>query len=306
MKRISEWWPWLFFFKPETPFNLGVCRICFFGFLFLDHLKFQPQLWGEVDRSFWIPLPLFQLLGWKFASVSTLVLLKQIWMASLFLGCIGLLTQWASLIALILGTYLLGLHHNVGFTSYEDALLIFVLLILTVARSGNSLSCDQWLRTRRVLLVKQQKDSAEYRWPIRLVWALMTTIFFSAGVAKLRYSGLSWVFSDNLSNILLLHHYRGGDVPTTLGISLAAWPFLCRLTAGMVVVLELCAPLALVSKNFRFPIVFCLLAMQVGIAYLLGVSFQEYYPCYLFWIPWDQLPGLRSQAQTLYPKPVIE
>ena len=165
---------------------------------------------------------------------------------------------------------------------------VFVLAILAVSRCGDALSLDQWLRgrfTRRPRV--NREDLGEYTWPLRLVWVLMVLVYFAAGMAKLRNSSWRWIFSDNMQNILIQHHYT--HVPEIkLGLALANWPWICWLAAGFSMMAELLAPLALAIRRLRLPIIGSLFLMQIGIWLLLGVQFPLYLPCYLFWVPWDR------------------
>jgi hypothetical protein len=119
----------------------------------------------------------------------------------------------------------------------------------------------------------------------------MALVFFAAGLAKLRYSGLAWAASDNLAIILIEDNYPKGrtDPLTTWGLYLAQHGWLCRLLAAVTLVLELGYPLALVSQTARWAFVPGSCLMLIGIRLLMGPAFEQFLICSLFWLPWDRL-----------------
>jgi hypothetical protein len=106
-----------------------------------------------------------------------------------------------------------------------------------------------------------------------------------AGVTKLVTSGLAWVTSDHLANLLMLGPVVGSPV-TGLGQEIGRHPLMSSLLAGLTLVLELSAPLALVSRAARRTLVPAIFLMQFSIRVLLGPGFTEFFICGLFWIPW--------------------
>ena len=79
-----------------------------------------------------------------------------------------------------------------------------------MSHAGRIWSMDAWLAARRGK-PEPQAASSEYRWPVTLMQALMATVFMAAGIAKLRQSGLAWIFSDQLQNLLLDGYYVGRE-----------------------------------------------------------------------------------------------
>lgn len=154
--------------------------------------------------------------------------------------------------------------------------------------------------------------SGEYRWPIRAVWVVMALIFFGAGFSKLRISGFQWIFSDNIAILLNQRNYNieSADPLTSWGLNIASHPWLCRALAAITIAAELFYPLALISRRARWVIVPTVFVMQVGIRVLMGIAFDEYLICNLFWISWSKwgerltraLPGKKSAAVVLDPR----
>jgi hypothetical protein len=277
-----------FWFAPSAPSNLGLCRVVFFGMMVVLALLTQSSLWADAPAAFWMPITLFKHLGIRAASAETLAWLDRIWLVSLVLSCVGLFTRSSTAVAFIVGAYLLGLPHSFGKTHHSDAILLLTLCVLAFSRCGDSWSLDRMLATRRGGPTGSRDASSEYTWPIHLVWALMAIVFFSAGVSKVRESGLDWILSDNLRYTLLRHHYSHVALIELAPVIAQSLAFTKLMAAGSVA-LELSAPLALFSRRLRLVIVPSLLLLQTGIWLLMGVSFAQYLAAYALWVPWDRV-----------------
>ncbi len=288
-QRWNHYW-----FEPSEPSNLGLCRIIFYGAMVMVYLGIDSGLWATVPQVFWMPITVFDALSLPLLPADTLRWLDRIWILSLALSCVGFLTRGSAAVALVLGAYLLGLPHNFGKTHHSDAILLLILVIMVVSRCGDAWSLDRLIQRHRWSPERRGEPSArpsgEYTWPVRLVWALIAVVFFSAGVSKLRQSGLDWIFSSNLRFQLLRHQYShvgmGGLAPL-----LAQHLALTKLMAAGSVALELSAPLAVFSRRLRLLIVPGLLLLQAGIWALMGVAFTQYLAAYIFWVPWDRVTG---------------
>jgi hypothetical protein len=276
-----------FWFAPSAPSNLGLCRVVFFGGMVILGLLTQSSLWAGAPSAFWMPITLFKHLGIPVASAETLTWLDRIWLVSLVLSCVGLFTRGSTVVAFIVGAYLLGLPHSFGKTHHSDAILLLTLCVLALSRCGDAWSLDRLFATRRSG-ADGQDPSAEYTWPVHLVWTLMAIVFFSAGVSKLRESGVDWILSENLRYTLLRHHYSHVALIGLAPVVAQSLAFTKLMAAGSVA-LELSAPLALFSRRLRLLIVPSLLLLQTGIWLLMGVSFAQYLAAYAFWVPWDRV-----------------
>jgi hypothetical protein len=284
-----------FWFEPVEPLNLGLCRVLFFGAFLLFYLTEDFSAWAEVSDSFWMPIAPFEILHLPVLSSALLNVLQITWKMSLALSCLGLFTRASTVSSFILGLYLLGLPHNFGKVHHFDGLVVIVLGIMALSRCGDACSIDQLIRKMwqgNNLSVQQPQLSGEYRWPVRAVWLMFALIFFAAGVAKLRNSGLVWIMSDNLKIMLIQHHYYRSDPYTPLvswGLEIAQHNWLSRLLAAATVVLEVSYPLALFSSRARWVIVPSVFLMQAGIRILMGPPFTQFLICNLFWVPWDRI-----------------
>jgi hypothetical protein len=281
-----------FWFAPALPDNLGLCRLLFFGALLAYCLAHDFSAWAEVSRVFWAPVGVFEIFHLPHLPGPVVAALQTIWKLSLALACIGLWTRANTATAFVLGFYLLNLWSNFGRPHHQDPLLIFTLGILALSRCGDSWSVDRLLARRRGNAAGLlPAPNGEYTWPIRMVWLTMSLIFFSAGVTKSIRSGWEWVASDNLRIVLVQNQYHiaGSEPLTNWGLTLAQYPGLCRLLAGLPVVSEVAFPLAMFSRRVRWVVVPTAFLMLVGIRVLLGPNFTQMMIVFLFWIPWDRV-----------------
>jgi len=135
-----------FWFEPEAPGPLGFCRILFFGYLLLRLAPGAATVgWAGVDTALWWPTHLFAVLHLGSASPGVLRSLDALWVLALILSCVGLFTGVSTVVALLVGTYVLGLPQCFGKVDHWSGLLIVAMLVLALARSGDAWSIDAWI-----------------------------------------------------------------------------------------------------------------------------------------------------------------
>ena len=279
-----------FFFRPASPVPLGLCRILFFGWLFLWYLQFDFTAIAFYPQELWRPM---QLLRWAqlnfIPSESVLAVVQVAWKASLLLACVGLFARAAAGLSCVLGAYLLALTHSFYKINHSDGLLVMAMLVLAFARSSDALSLDRviWKRTA----ADAPRPSGEYHWPFQAIRLAFVCLFFGSGLSKLILGGLDWMFTNNLYNIVVYCQLTR-DPLLDLNIH---WPVFYKVLAVGTVVIELLAPLALFHAGWRAFIVLSLLGMQVGIRLTMGDNFTQFMSIYLFWVPWMALSALLAK-----------
>ena len=125
-------------------------------------------------------------------------------------------------------------------------------------------------------------ESSAYGWPIALASLVLVITYVVAGIAKLRYGGLDWVFGDTLRNHVAYAAARSdllGGTPSPLaewGVRLdRMWP----LAAAGTIVVELGAPVALLGGRLRTTWVIATWLMHLGILAFLLIAFP--FPLFL-------------------------
>ncbi len=290
IRRAADAWT-AFWFAPGPASTLGTCRILFFGALFLWQLPHDFSPWGAYSRVFWMPIWLFDTAGAAPLSPQLLSLVQAVWKLALFLSAIGLFAQPAMLVSFVLGTYLMGLPHNFGQTQHYDTLVVFAMAALAFSRAGDACSVDGLRRAAARPSPSRPQDSGEYTWPIRFVWVATALAFGAAGFAKLRHSGLEWIYSDSFALLLLRqqYHLSDGEPLTKWGIWIANHRPIAQAMAAVAVSTEALFPLVIFSRRARMVLVPAGLAFLVGIRMLMGPTFEQFMICYVFWVPWPKV-----------------
>lgn len=283
--RFYRWW-----FAPESPLNLGLCRVLFFAAEFFYHLPTRFAPWGEVPKDLFKPVWIFERLHLPVLPTTGLLVLEIAWKLALLLSCVGLFTRAATIVAAVGALYLLGVPFNYGKVYHVAAIMIFTMGIFALSRSGDAVSLDALVRRRRGL--PPPAASGEYRWPVRMVWVLMSVLFFNAGMAKaIRGPAHTWIFSENMAVLMTQRHYLNSNSLPMLdwGLFIAKHPILYRTFAAGAIGGEVFLCLALFDRRLRRVLPWMLLSMQVGIGLFMQVWFWPFMVTYLFWVPWDKV-----------------
>jgi hypothetical protein len=274
-----------FWFEPSSPVDLGCARLLFFAGVLLMYVTTDFSAWGRVSAAFWFPMPAFQALHLKPLGINGLAALQVIWRLALVASAIGFHSRTSMWTSFVLGFYLLGLPHNFGHTYHFDALLVIAMGVLACSRAGDAWSVDAVANKRPSTM------SGDYTWPIRAVWLAMSLVFLAAGLAKLRYGGIEWVFSPNMSIVLnrAAYHVSDADPITKLGLVVAGHPWIASAIAGSAVVVELGFVTALFSRKARMFFVPAAFLMLIGIRVLMGPTFGGFLVANVFWVPWSRV-----------------
>ena len=280
-----------FWFEPSAPTDLGVSRILAYGILLRLFWSLDTSAWASVPHTFWMPIPLFRFLDLPLLSGPVLHVLDVSWKVALGLSCVGAWTRVSTLCSFVVGIYLLGLPQNFGKVHHPTTIVVLLLAVVAVSRSGDAWSIDAWAhrirRARRGLPPRPPPTSPEYTWPLRLIGVLFALVYFGAAISKLRDSGLAWVTSDNLRLLLIAHHYHHLP-PTAWGLHLAQYPWLGHLQAAAALTLELSMVLTIFHRTARRILLPSIVAMQSGIWLLMGVPFTPFASALPFLIPWKR------------------
>lgn len=136
--------------------------------------------------------------------------------------------------------------------------------------------------------------SSEWGWPVSLIRLLFAFNYFGAGLAKLRYSGLSWFSGDNVQR-WLIENAAYTSAPLTGWV--AARPALCWALALATLALELAFPAAALSRRAARVLAPLAAVFHLGITATLGFFFPSL-PLLLLYVDWDSL-GRRLAARAV-------
>ncbi len=172
---------------------------------------------------------------------------------------------------LVLGSY----RGSWGQLLHFENLMVLYLVIVALAPSADVWSLDarrhEHGRRRSAL-----GESTAYGWPIALASLVLVITYVIAGIAKLRYGGLDWVFGDTLRNHVAYAAARldllgGSPSPfARFGVRLEwMWPF----AAAATIVIELAAPVALLGGRIRTAWVIAAWLMHLGVLAFMLIGF---------------------------------
>jgi hypothetical protein len=214
-------------------------------------------------------------LGWRFRLVGPVFALGMLWLGS-YRG------SWGQLL-------------------HFENLMVLYLLILACSPCADVWSLDErrrWAQTSGP--PPSRPASTRYGWPIGLCALVLVTTYVIAGVAKLRYGGLEWVFGDTLRNHVAYAGARldllGGRPSPLAGWGVRndwIWPF----AAATTIVIELIAPIALLGGRVRTAWVIAAWLMHVGILAFMLIAFPfplflvAFAPLYRTERLWTDRPG---------------
>ena len=121
-------------------------------------------------------------------------------------------------------------------------------------------------------------------------------LLLSAGVTKLRVSGLHWATGDNMVFTLRAHEVNQSDPVLHIGPWIADHAWMAQTLAATTLVLETGFISALFSERARSFVVPGMFLGHVFIAIVMGVVFWQFMFTYIFWLPWERI--LRRNACT--------
>lgn len=165
-----------------------------------------------------------------------------------------------------------------GMIFHTENLLCMHILALSLAPSAaDALSFD----AKRTGLA--EKPHGRYGWPIRLICGITVLAYVVAGVTKVQNSGIGWVNSDLLQNYVAYDQIRKvelGSVHSALGGYMSEHhPGIFKPLAGLSLVIELGAPIAMVGRRLATWWVASAVLFHAGVLAIMAILFP--YPLFL-------------------------
>jgi len=281
MSGITKGW-----FIEARPVGLAALRIVIGGYALLYLLSRQRSLLriAETDVDLFKPVGVACFLDAPLPAVvfGIIVFLTLISGAAFVLG-------WAFRVsgpafgALIL--FVLCYRNSWSMVYHTDNLLVFHVLILGFSAAADTVSVDALIR-RSIGHIRRKTpsqystrvESWRYGWPIQLICTITALTYFLAGVAKVSSPlGWSWMsgetIRDQISVDVLRKHLFVDDMPLmTQFLFDHLWVF--AVLGFITLIVELGAPLAIISQRFSRPWVIVLFLMHWGILLVMGIKFR--------------------------------
>ena len=274
---------------PKKPFyNLGVCRILFYGLTLKElwsntytvKLFYHSQL---LPRELWTPVGIFHLYpkDMLFSLIESHLLLNLLCVC-LFFTMIGFLTRFSSFMSFILALLLLGYPNNFGAAYNSNNLFLVTLFVLIFSNAGHSLSVDNLLKNRKAYNENNKLFMCWSLWTIKLITSLTCLFYFTSGLQKLRLSGLDWVFSDQMA-ISFMH------LGHPVGLFLSQLSIFSIVVAFLGLFTQICSflPIFLPRLTLLFFFLFCLFHIIIDVTF--GTHFVNHWTVLVFLFPWGNL-----------------
>ena len=189
------------FFTAETDaVNLAIFRVVFFWILASKVSVSQTVWFSTIPHDLQFP-PMG--LGWVLEHLPVNPLLAQgaaiLLLVCCFTAAIGLWARTSCALCVVLALYVLGIPQFYGKINHYHHLVWFAA-ILAASPCADVLSADAvvaaWRRADRGI-VEPPTASVAYALPLRFIWLIIGSIYFSAGVWKVWTGGYAWALSDN-------------------------------------------------------------------------------------------------------------
>ena len=244
---IKLWYDrWNSYWFPETTtLNLSICRIIVVTaqlMLFFPSLETQINLLEGgiefIDPQLLIYVMSIVTPSAKFFTPAAFTLLYWLTLIAGVSTLIGLFTRTSAFI-FASGNWILIAHaYSYGEKHHPEAIFCIFLMLLAFSPSGGGLSVDALLRSRRndVKCSRPHESVETATWPLKLTQVLISFAYFSTGITKILYGGLSWV------NGHTLQQYMFGDAilfGSSFGIWLAQQHTICIILSIGTVFFEL-------------------------------------------------------------------
>ncbi len=257
------------YFAPAPAARLGTLRLLvgLFAWVYVTaRFPYFLSLIGDVPDRF-SPVGILTPLTSPIAPAWGVILLVATWVGA------GLFTfgWWHRVVGpvfAVLLTVLLTYRSSFGMVFHTENLLVVHVWILGLTAAADAVV----FRASRPPLA----DHGRYGWPVRLLMAVTVASYLVAGVAKVKNGGWAWVSGDVLMGHIAydsLRKMQVGSLYSPVGAYLLRFSWIFGPLAIASLVLELGAPLFLVSKRTRLLWVAGVWAFHFGVWILMFIFF---------------------------------
>lgn len=253
--------------EKDNPLNIKINLIAFYA-LFVVFI--EPKYFFDFSlypTELWLPSGLFELFKAPLKlSPDSIIFFAYTTTGTALLSMAGAWAKFTRPVFFVLIFLMFNISHNYGYHTHTFMPLVVVAMI---AAFGGQ---------HKTFLIK----------------LFFCSLFFSAGLSKIRNGGVDWFLTESFQNILIRSQlFYGGNHPFAeqFGINklFASSLLFTQIAAFSAILLELCAPLSLIFKKFGILVIVGLLVMQVLSYFTLLVNFKTYLMIYIFWLDWDFL-----------------
>jgi len=272
---------------PSNSIALGIVRAIVHGTFLVSTIATSFAALGSLPPTILRPTGVMKLLPWSFydqlQNPSGMMILKAAMIVSLLFSTVGFLTVVSTKTSLLLVLLYQGLLRSFGHFNHDEMLAVYCLAVLAFTPCGDAVSIDS-----RLSQTKKERPFFAYAYPILLMQLLMAWSYFSSALIKLRVAGLSYLSSDNLPALAILHSLDNlHDTDFRLAFKLPAIKSYLPLAVGFILVWELVFPLAIFWRRIRWWILGVGIAFHISTLLLMNIFFPHHLVLYLIFVNWD-------------------
>jgi hypothetical protein len=260
-----------FWYTPADPALLGLIRVLTGLMLLYTHAVWGLALADFFGRSSWLSTELVRMLGvdqysysfWLWVPARAMWIAHAASMVVLLLFTIGFKSRVTSVLALVVA---ISYVNRVPAALFGlDQINVMLTLYLAIGPSGQALSLDRWLSTRRLGPgAPPPAPSAGANLALRLIQVHMCVIYFFAGITKLQ--GPSWWSGEAMWRAFANLEYQSFDM------TWLAWhPWLVNLMTHVSVMWEISFCVLIWKKVWRPLMLIGAVVLHVGIGACLGM-----------------------------------
>lgn len=251
--------------EPGLPYNLSILRILFFSYLITIYNYKLTTVLPTVSLTHKVGLPY---IGWL---VEVIPVNASLYTYACYMGifvCImialGMFTRVFLVTNALLCFYIIATPNFFG-KLWHEQLIIWISWFFTFSRCYDVFSFDA-LRLKTAV-----EQRPEYTFPVRLFWLQLGIIYFCAGFYKLWESGFEWALGDSMINQVQLEWVQNYNRIPAFRID--QYPWLLNIGGLGAILFELCYPILVLRKTWRWLAVVGGLAMHNFIGVFMYISF---------------------------------
>lgn len=276
--RVADAW-----FAPAPAARLGLLRFVVGAFLVVNLLARRSEVAGiaATDPAFWKPVGIARLLDGP-VPVGVFAVFQDATIGLCALFALGL--AWRIVGPLAAAAFWAWATYRLSWGAIAHDLHVVTLhvLALVFTPASAAFSLDAALARRfagwPTWAPGPVAGSAHYGWPLRLLSTITVLTYALAGYAKIgTKAGIGWARGENLLGQIaytaLVRRVYEPDRPAALWEVVFDHKWVMSAAAGLTLVLELFAPIALLGGWVTRVWIVGILGMHAGIAVLMGITF---------------------------------
>jgi hypothetical protein len=261
-------------------------------------LDSRPLLrYGGVAEDFYDPIFLLETLQLPRLGNGGMAVVYVALVAASVLGLLGLRTRLSLAVAAGLYFYWFGSYLSYQWVYHPTVMPALALVVLAIAPSGQAYSLDAWLAGRRGTASRTTTPSEVAGWAQQALIVLLGLIYFSAGITKLRLTGLDWWTAGGFEVGIL-------DIGTPFGrylLERQLWAVHAMALFGLA--FELCAPVLLFRSRLRQYYAVVAIAFHVATLAVITLNFVGWAVVCTVVFDLERLPAfLSAQVRSLGPR----